>query len=372
MKIAFLIDQVYKHGGIEKILSVKANFFALQNKYQITIITTEQKNTKPCYDFNKNITFIDLNINYNRSVSYFHPKNLIKLPKHIIKLNKELNKLNPDIVVVCSHSTDTYFVPFIKKNIPKIKEFHYSKYIEIAPRKNPKSSFQRLFYKFADYVETKYNKIVVLNKDELNYYKSNNTIVIPNPLTFTTTLTSNYNAKIAIAVGRLAPVKGFDCLIDIWKQINSKHPEWKLYIYGDGQENYKTYLQEKINNYNLQNALVLKGNSNEILSKMIDASIYLMTSENECFPLVLLEAQSCGLPVVSFDCPHGPRNILTKDSAFLIPISENSQYISKLEELVTQEELRKKMGKAAKINSKKYELEKVMYLWENLFNELKE
>src|SRR5690606_16577221 len=184
MKIIFVIDQVYLHGGIERVLSIKANYLSSIPDNEIHVITIEQKGKKACYDFNSNIIFHDISINYNRSISYFHPKNIVKLPKHISRIKKVVKSVKPDVIVVCSHSTDTYFMPFICKTIPKVKEFHYSKFIEKNKRENPSSLFKKNFLKFADYVETKYEKVVVLNPDEQKYYKSNNTVVIPNPLTF--------------------------------------------------------------------------------------------------------------------------------------------------------------------------------------------
>src|SRR5690606_13843037 len=227
---------------------------------------------------------------------------------------KVVKSVKPDVIVVCSHSTDTYFMPFICKTIPKVKEFHYSKFIEKNKRENPSSLFKKNFLKFADYVETKYEKVVVLNPDEQKYYKSNNTVVIPNPLTFFPDNTADLSQTIAITAGRIAPVKGYDILVDVWSEVNKKHPEWKLNIYGDGELNYLENLKNKIIQYNLQDSIKLCGSTNNIAEKMLESPIYVMTSHNECFPLVLLEALESVLTIVSFNCPHGPKNIIKKDS----------------------------------------------------------
>ncbi len=369
MKIVFVIDQVYLHGGIERVLSIKANYFASQPDYEIYILTTEQKDKSPCYEFNAKIVFQDLAINYNRQKSYFHPVNLLKLPKHIDRTRSVIKKIRPDTVVVCSHSMDTYFIPFINRKIPKVKEFHYSKFIEEDKRKNP-SLFKRIFFKFTDYVEKKYDKLVILNRDEAGYYKSNNTVVIPNPLTFSPKSVSKLTNKVAITAGRVAHVKGYDILIDIWKIVNKTEKKWQLHIYGDGNSNYVHKLQDKINEYGLQDTLILKGSTNTIEEKMLNSSIFVMTSHNECFPLVLLEAQACGLPIVSFDCPHGPRNIISKENGVLVPHYDNEIFAEKLINLMQNKEELKKKGKNAKENSSKYELEIIMNLWSNMFQSL--
>ncbi len=369
MKIVFVIDQVYLHGGIERVLSIKANYFAEQANYQVHIITTEQKDNAPCYEFSDKIIFQDLRVNYNRQKSYFHPVNLLKLPKHINKTRSAIKKINPDVVVVCSHSMDTYFVPFINRKTPKVKEFHYSKFIEENKRNSP-SLFKKLFFKYTDYVEKKYDRLVILNKDESNYYKSNNTVVIPNPLTFYPDTVSKLTNNIVITAGRIAHVKGYDILIDVWKIVNETEKKWELHIYGDGDPNYVHKLQHKINEYGLQDSLILKGATATIKEKMLNSSIFVMTSHNECFPLVLLEAQACGLPIVSFDCPYGPRNIISEDNGVLIPHYDNETFADRLVHLMNAKEELKKMGEQARKDSSKYELEAVMNQWKNMFQKL--
>ncbi len=369
MKIVFIIDQVYLHGGIERVLSIKANYFASKKENQVYILTSEQKNKEACYQFDSAITFKDLGVNYDRRRSYFHPVNLQKLPGHIKKTKSIIKSIKPDVVVVCSHSADTYFVPFIVKSVPKVKEFHYSKFIEEGKRKNP-SFFKKMFFKYADYVESKYDKLVILNKDESNYYKSNNTEVIPNPLTFYPESTSNLSSSTIITAGRIAHVKGYDILIDIWKIIAETNTDWRLHIFGDGEPNYVQQLQDKINKEGLQDNVVLKGSTSDIKGEMLKSSIFVMTSHNECFPLVLLEAQACGLPIVSFDCPYGPRNIIDQDTGVLIPVYDNKAFASSLIQLMNNKERMKEMGNNARENSAKYQLQSIMNLWEEMFNGL--
>ena len=370
MKILFIIDQVYMHGGIERVLSIKANFFAENPTNKIFIITTEQKDKSPCYEFSNNITFKDLKINYNRTKSYFHPINFIKIPKHISKLSTFIKKTSPDVIIVCSHSTDTYFIPFINKSIPKIKEFHYSKFIEKNKRENPGNLLKKWFLSFADYVESKYDKLIVLNKDEASYYKTNNIEIIPNPLTFSTSKPSKKETKIAITAGRIAPVKGYDLLIDIWELVAKKNTEWQLHIYGEGEKKYVEELQQKIISKKLESLVFLKGKTNNVQQKMLDSSFFVMTSHNECFPLVLLEAQACGLPIIAYNCPHGPRNIITKDTGYLIDLYDKNQYSKVLIQLMGDSEKRKKMGLNALKNVEKYNTELIMTLWLKMLESL--
>ncbi|GAA3641594.1 glycosyltransferase family 4 protein [Flavivirga jejuensis] len=370
MNIVFVIDQVYLHGGIERVLSIKANYLAKNKNNQISILTTEQCNKKPCYDFDKEIVFKDLAINYVRGKSYFHPTNLLKSIRHLFKLRKAVQQINPDIVVVCSHSTDTHFIPFINKTIPKVKEFHYSKFIEEKKRNKKGITFKKIFFLITDYVESKYDRLVILNPDESKYYKSNNTIVIPNPITFFPKSVSSLSNNIIISAGRIAPVKGYDMLIDIWEQTHKNIPNWELHIYGDGDINYIKELQNKIDDANLKKSIILKGATNNIENKLLNASVFAMSSHNECFPLVLLEAQACGLPIISFDCPNGPRNIINKENGLLIPVGDNQLFANKLATLALNKEQLINKGLNARKNAYNYSVEKIMSLWTDMFDKV--
>lgn len=365
-KIVFIIDQVYLHGGIERVLSIKANYFAKKPENSVYIITTKQKGRKPCYDFSNKIQFTDLQVEYQNEKPYFHPINLLKLPNHISKLKRCLRQVNPDIVVVCSHSTDTYFVPFLLKKIPKVKEFHYSKFIEKSKRANA-GFLKKYFFKFADYVESKYDKLVVLNKDEALYYKSNNSIIIPNPLTFYPDEVSKLDKKIVVAAGRIAPVKGYNFLIEIWKKVIKENKDWQLHIYGSGEASYEDELKEQIKYNHLSDFVFLKGATSQIKEKMIESSIFAMTSHNECFPLVLLEAQACGLPIVSFNCPYGPQNIIDISNGVIVEHYNQEAFAETLVKLFNDPVSLKKMGTKARENSKKYAVAKVMGQWDKMF-----
>ena len=128
MKILYLTDQTYFHGGIEKVLSQKANYLAEVSGDEVTIVTYNQQNKIPVYSFSEKIRMIDLEINYEIGKSYFHPVNLKKIPKHRNALKKIIREIQPDVVVSCSFGPDFYFIPSLEKQFPKIKEFHSSRH----------------------------------------------------------------------------------------------------------------------------------------------------------------------------------------------------------------------------------------------------
>ena len=363
MKILFLTDQLYLHGGIERILSQKINYLIDHYAHDVYLLTTEQKNNNPIYDLNSKLNKADLAINYNRKISYFHPKNLLKILFHFFKLYRVITKIQPDIIISISSSPDQYFLPFIHKKIPKLKEFHSSRF-NYKKNKSWKQKLDKSF-EFYDY-------IIVLNNDEKKYYNNNNIVVIPNFTDFGyLDIDINQKQKTIIAAGRIAPVKQFNEIIEIWKLINKDFPDWKIKIFGDGESSYIEKLNILIITLNLENTVFIIPATKDIQLEMQKASIYAMTSETECFPMVLLEAQACRLPIVSYNCPNGPRNIINNDvDGFLVENLNRKLFADKLTKLLKSKELLEQMGSNASINVSKFQKEMVMEKWQNLFNNL--
>lgn len=368
MKIVFVTDQVYLHGGIEKVLAEKANYFAEICGYQVVVLTNEQKKQVPCYSLSDKIQLLDLAINYNRKKSYFSWVNLQKLPNHVYQLNQTLHQLQPNVVIVCSFGFDTYMIPFLYKKAKKVKEFHSSRYFESQLRNQNASFLKKVYYKFNDWVESKYNHLVVLNKDEATYYRSNNVVVIPNPVSIPDGKAALINKKV-IAAGRIAPVKGFEKLVRAWKKVYEVAPEWELHFYGEDYLGTQQQLQSQIEAYNLEKIISFKGSSSNMVETFRDYSLYAMSSETECFPMVLLEALSVGLPIVSFDCPHGPRNIVTDGQDGFLAENQNVKDLAeKILFLMQNENKRILLGVNAKSNSQRFSTPVVMQHWINLLN----
>ena len=193
--------------------------------------------------------------------------------------------------------------------------------------------------------------------------------VMPNPVSFKCDTPSGLDEKRVVSVGRLDHMKNFPSLVNVFKKVNVKHPDWILEIYGDGPE--MSAIQEQIAHYGLQNVVLMKGFTDNIQNAMTQSSIFAFPSLSEGMPMSLLEAMECGLPVVSYDCPHGPREIITDGSdGYLIPVNDENMMADRICRLIEDEELRKKMGQAAKIKAQSYQIESIIDRWMNLFNEL--
>ena len=360
MRVLFLMDQMYLHGGTERILSQKMNYLVENLNVETYLLTSEQRDRKAVYEISNKVVWKDLEINYHRNLSYFHPKNLKKSVRHFKALKKEIAKIKPDVIMSVSFSPEQYFLPFIHKKIPKLKEFHSSKYVYNVSKQR----------KFLDKSLKKYDALVVLNDTEKQFYDNDNIVVIPNFTDFKSSINQNFKReKTIIAAGRIAPVKQFDKLIQVWNNLKDEFPDWKIKIFGSGDEMLLNELNDLIKKLNLSHSVFILPSTPLIEEEMNNASIYAMTSETECFPMVLLEAQACGLPIISFDCPTGPRHIINNNiDGLLVEPNNIEAYTNSLRNLIINNQKRIDFGMRGKHNVELYSKEVVMKKWLDLFN----
>ncbi len=356
--IVILIDQLYEHGGIEKLVAIKANYWSEVFGYKVIILSTEQQNKPPVYQLSTNVRFIDIDINYHRSISFFHPKNFKKIHANLKELKKVLKKNQPDFILVASHIPMTYIVPFLNTKAKIIKEFHYSKYNRIHTKKE-------IFFAA---IEKLYDYLVVLSREEESYYPSKNVKVIPNPVVTLPEKIIDINEKqnIAGAVLRFAPVKQIEKMVEAWELFYYKNRDWKLYLYGATGNEYYKKIFNLVAQKNLSETIIFKGQTDNITAAFSEMKVLLMTSANECFPMVILEANSCGVPVVSFDSPTGPRNIITHNKdGLIVPLNDNAKFANELEGLARDGVRLKAMSQHSIITANKYLIDDVMLIWKN-------
>lgn len=367
MKIVFTTDQIYLHGGIEKVMATKANYFVDVLGYDVFIITTEQKNNKPCYTLSPKIQLIDIGINYCRHKSYISLVNLKKTISHFSRWNNTIKNINPDVLIVCNIAFDYYWAPFFLRKTKKIKEFHASRFFTEQTRKST-SFIKKISFFINDFIESKYNTLMLLNEDEKNYYRSNNLAIIPNPIEIQQYVNAPLTATKAIAAGRIVAVKGFESAILAWKVVAEKHPDWQLDIFGQGEKKYISQLEDLIKQNNLSSNVFIYEAVSDLQERMLGYSFYVMTSVTECFPMILLESLMVGLPIISYDCPHGPRNIITNgEDGFVVENQNTMALAAKINYLIENPILRLEMGEKGKHNVKRFSAQNVIKQWLRLF-----
>jgi glycosyltransferase involved in cell wall biosynthesis len=158
-------------------------------------------------------------------------------------------------------------------------------------------------------------------------------------------------------------------MLKVWQKVIQKNPEWMLDIYVKPNDNRE--IQTLVNSLNIRGNVMFHEPVKNINDKYIESSILVMTSRTEGFGMVLIEAMACGLPVLAYDCPVGPRSIITNnENGFLIEDGNIDLFIEKLNLLIENENLRIEMGNKAKENSNRYNLDTIMLQWKNLFEGL--
>ncbi|GGZ25340.1 glycosyltransferase family 4 protein [Streptomyces poonensis] len=178
-------------------------------------------------------------------------------------------------------------------------------------------------------------------------------------------------SRIAVAAGRLAPQKGFDMLIPAWAKLVGTHPDWQLRIYGSGEK--KAQLRALIEKHHLYNHVFLMGHTDRLDDELAKASFYVLSSRFEGLPMVMIEAMSHALPVVSFDCPTGPADVLTHGVDGLLVAPEDPDALADaMARMMSDEKLRAEMGTAAVLTAASYGPDAVHPRWESLFTELSE
>jgi glycosyltransferase involved in cell wall biosynthesis len=359
-KILILVDQLNSHGGIEKLVALKANYWADVFQYKVTIISTEQHQKPLVYKLSDKVKFIDLSINYHREKSYFSASNVLKFLKNIFLIQRYILKNQPDFIVVASHIPITYFLPFLMKKSKTIKEFHFTKFSRRAL--NFKS-------KVLNFIESKYDYLVVLSQEEVGFYPSSNTVVIANPIENAVIHPPRNSEKsnTAIFVGRLAPVKQLEELVLIWSKFIPLKPDWKLHVFGAKEGAYFERIQQLVAQQQLTDSFIFKGQSDAIEAELLQSKVLLLTSEQECFPMVILEAQSKGVPVISYDSPTGPRNIIHNNvDGILVEYNNSDSFVKILVQFDEDKELQNSLSEQAVRNASNYQMESIMNRWNTL------
>lgn len=373
-KIVYCTPALYMAGGVERVLTLKANYFAEHYGYDITIILTEGRDKPLFYQLSDKIKIVHLDINFEELWGQpFVSKVLLYLKKQREfrrKLREQLMRIRPDITISLLRR-EINFITSINDGSLKIGELHVNRANYRNFEANDTNILKRLFARFwmDNLVKhlSRLDRFVVLTEEDFQSWKElDNTIVIPDPMSFKPTGFSRQEHKRVIAVGRYAYQKGFDMLLEAWSMIEKQCPEWQLAIYGMG--NRTPYEQQAARLGLDMTRCHINGSTADIEKEYSESSLFVLSSRFEGFGMVLVEAMSCGLPVVSFACPCGPRDIVSNRRNGLLVENGNVEQLAKaMLSLISDDDMRRKMGESAKDDVRRFDLDVIAGLWQKLF-----
>jgi glycosyltransferase involved in cell wall biosynthesis len=351
-------------GGAERVISNMANYWAAKG-WEINLLTFDDDKKKPFYDLDSQISHIPLGI------AGQSPNPIIGIWNNLTRiqpLRTAIIRSKPNVVISFLHQTNEIVLLATRwLNVPVV----------VSERNDPASETTgKVWVKLRQWTYPFADRIVVQTKRAGDYFSSKlqeRICVIPNPV-----LLPPDEKKISdkllsdrslIGIGRLEPQKGFDLLLEAMAKLKDCYPEWTLTILGEGE--LRPQLESLRNELGLGDRVHLLGrvkNPHEFLKQ---ADIFIMSSRFEGFPNALCEAMACGLPVISTDCPNGPREII-RDAidGILVPNEDVSALVAAMERLMSDEKERQRLAARAKEVTEKFGLEKVMVIWESLINEV--
>ena len=179
------------------------------------------------------------------------------------------------------------------------------------------------------------------------------------------------DSKVVISAGRIARQKGYDRLLPVWARVAAQRPDWRLEIYGAGPPEIEEPLRRQVEELGIQDSARLMGRTSELFERMAESSLYVMTSRREGLPMVLLEAMGIGLPVIAYDCPTGPRDVITDGvDGYVVPNGDEQALEARMLELMDDPDARVRLATAARRTAADYDVARLAERWERLFEEL--
>lgn len=379
MIIVYVYPNFTTIAGTERVLIDKMNYFVERDGFDVVLITLEQGVFSMPFMLSRKVKHFDLDVCFYK----MYHKNIIirQFEKQLLmyvfqrRFNNIMNELQPDIVITTTYDSKVLSViDNCKVKYKRVVESHIGKAFLHQNDPINKVNILRWFnaymgMKKVEYFVKRSDVLVALNQaDACDWSRYVDTKVITNVVHLNPLgRYSNQNNNRIIFVGRFTKQKGLNDLFRIWKLVNQIHPDWHLDLFGDGEM--RSFVCSEAERLGMN--IHINESNNNIFERYINSSILVLTSVYEPFGLVIPEAMSCGLPVVSFDCPYGPADIITDGvDGFLVKNRNIEDFAARVCSLIESRNLRIQMGQAAIMSSSRYRPEMIMPQWESLFEKL--
>lgn len=361
---------------MERVLLNKLRWFSRQGGYDLTVVTTDQQGRAPFYAFPPDVKMIDLGINYSAGNGR---KPIVKIASFFKKRRLHRNRLTALLceeqadIVISLYPSESSFLPKIKDGSKKVLELHFNKFFRLQYNRHGLLGLADRFRTWQDErIVRRFDRFVVLTQEDAGYWGAlPNLAVIPNAALHIATIEAHpETSRRVIAVGRLDYQKGFDRLIQAWALLpTSLRDTCHLDIFGQGE--WEPLLQAMTVKLGLESSVQIHRPTSEIFTEYASSALLAMSSHYEGFPMVMIEAMGCGLPVVTFDYPCGPRDIIRNgENGVIVPEGDCPALAQALEALMRDDGLRARLGNEARKVTETYSEETVMAQWTQCFQKL--
>ena len=377
MHILYIYAEISIKGGTDKILVEKANYL-VRHGYDVTIVTESQMGKPLSFKLEDKVCHIDMGLDFGKQYTQGSFRRFLTysslMRKYKSRLKKVIDRQRPDIIISAMGRSLSLLSKMDYDGI-KIGEAHTTKtHLRSLHLMEQRGGVFKVIAKYMRWKMCRYasklDALVLLTTNDAEDWKSvAKTFVIPNPISFFPKESAELVNKQVIMVGRYNDAKGYDYLIPAWEIVHLRHPDWALNVYGSGE--LRDQVKEWIRERHLETTIIMHNPVDNIMEKYKDSSICVLSSRYEGFSLVILEAMSCGVPVVSFDCPYGPRNIIKngEDGILIEPL--NYQALAEgICQLIENKSLRMQLGANAREDVLRFSQDSIMEQWEDLFHKL--
>ena len=342
MKILFVINSLKKKSGTERVAIELANKLSLMANYEVTLLNRESIKSNTAYPVFDNVKVVAISGNFFE----FYKKLKIHISLH-----------SYDMVIV--HNMGK--LSLLCALLPKIKKLVTLEHVSFVSRPKKVQILSKFFYKWVDQVVTLTQK----DKEQFDKFHSK-VIVIPNFSPFSIVPKSTFSSKQIVTIGRLTDQKNYLHLLKAWQKIYQMIPEWHLNIYGEGE--HKKMLEDYIEQNSLQQ-VILKGSTSNVEDVYRNSDFFVMSSKYEGLPMVLVEAQSFGLPIISYNCPFGPAEIVQNDvNGFLVEDQNIQELSDAILTLAMSPEVLISFSEKSLVKAQEFQSDRIIELWsENVF-----
>ena len=359
--VAILLNGLDR-GGTERAVANLANIFAERGLNVHIISTTTTEGTCP-YPIHDSVKLLHAGITSR-------DKRKLGWLKYIRKVNRYLLDNNIQVVFGAGRQV-CMMMYFFDRRVKKVawEHFNYQSLMEHRPLGRITNLFRKFIYPRVDAL------VCLTHGDAENYYHFMNrekVYVIPNSLSFPRDKTSDLNTKRIIAVGHLNKQKNFPALVEAAEIMRSEIPDWHITIFGKGKGDEEEHkLRKLIADKGLEDFLSIHEPVNDIKSEYLASDIMAVTSIFEGFHLGILEAETCGLPIVSFNCNYGPSDMIHDGiNGYLVNVGDVQRLAEKIITIAKDDELRRRMGRASFENSANYASDRIAQQWLDLLNRI--